>query len=96
MKQRKIFTSFAPVHLSFCFVFVCFQRTLIGLGFAIIQINIGTGNAQPGWKLVVVDATQTSSVCQAVSQCSHSLKTQAVTGGWQTGEKWSSSYSRRL
>lgn len=87
MKQREIFTSFAPVHLSFfCFGlawFFFFQRTLIGLGFAIIQINIGTGSPQPGWRLVV-DAAQTSSVCQAVSQSSHSLKTQAVTGGWQT------------
>lgn len=84
MKQREIFTSFAPVHLSFfCFGlawFFFFQRTLIGLGFAIIQINIGTGSPQPGWRLVV-DAAQTSSVCQAVSQSSHSLKTQAVTGG---------------
>lgn len=82
MKQRKIFTSFALVHLSLWFgFFFFFQRTLIGLGFAIIQINVSTGNPQPGWGLVAVDAAQTSSVCQAVPQSSHSLKTQAVTGG---------------
>lgn len=56
MKQRKIFTSFALVHLSLWFGFFFFQRTLIGLGFAIIQINVGTGNPQPGWGLIVVDA----------------------------------------
>lgn len=85
MKQRKIFTSFAPVHLSFCFAFVCFQRTLLGLGFAIIQINIGTGNAQPGWKLIVVDATQTSSVCQAVPEQSQFENTSC--NRWMTNRR---------
>lgn len=47
-------------------------------------MNVGTGNPQPGWGLIVVDAAQTYGVCQPVSQSIHSLKTQAVTGGWQT------------
>lgn len=47
-------------------------------------MNIGTGNPQPGWGFIVVDAAQIYGVCQPVSPSMHSLKTQAVTGVWQT------------
>lgn len=46
-------------------------------------MNIDTGNPEPVWSLIVVYVTQTYGVCQPVSQSIHSLKTQAVTSGWQ-------------